>query len=629
MSAGKKRGPGRGALLIAGGVVVLLALIAVIAADAAAAGNLVLLDAGALTRHGAPVAATLADLAAALTLGGAVVAGWMLPRDAERTRVMTAVAIAAGVTTLARGAALAFSYSLATGQSIGSPRFGSDIAVFAATDLGVWLIAGLLIAAATTTVAVLGSSVGVARTVAVLIGLVALASAMTGHAAGDETHEVGTSTMLIHLLAVGIWAGGLAALQLLPGEGRREAAARADASGRRGAVGTSGTAIEEAREAEQVVRRFSHLALICWIALAGSGVWALAVRMNGWGDLLTSVYVQIALAKAVLLILLGVLGALQRRQLATGFTGADGADAHSTYRRLAVLELGLMGLAIALGAAMSSSPPPAEAGIPPGGAAGLLTGYPLPAAPELTTVLTAWRPAPVALALGAVLLLTWWRPSAPVRDRSASIRLLLGVAVLVLVTSGPLNVYGKVLVSAHVLQHLLLMVPAGVLIGSVWPVPGRLRELGGRWWVGALLAAAGPILLVTAYAVPLTLRLALDAHVWHLALQALALGAGVLTALAVRAVGAAGAPRHVLLVLAAPLLVGAAAGLWLLLGDVLLAASWFGATGRTWWMDALADQRRAGVAVLAVVVLSAGLAGLVVARLRRAAAASPAPSRPR
>lgn len=653
MSAGKKRGPGRGALLIAGGVAVLLALIAVIAADAAAAGNLVLLDAGALTRHGAPVAATLADLAAALTLGGAVVAGWMLPRDADRTRVMTAVAIAAGVTTLARGAALAFSYSLATGQSIGSPRFGSDIAVFAATDLGVWLIAGLLIAAATTTVAVLGSSVGVARTVAVLIGLVALASAMTGHAAGDETHEVGTSTMLIHLLAVGIWAGGLAVLQLLPGEGRREAAGRADssgrrgaagradmsgrrgavggadASGRRGAVGTSGTAIEQAREAEQVVRRFSHLALICWIALAGSGVWALAVRMNGWGDLLTSVYVQIALAKAVLLILLGALGALQRRQLATGFTGADGADARSTYRRLAVLELGLMGLAIALGAAMSSSPPPAEAGIPPGGAAGLLTGYPLPAAPELTTVLTAWRPAPVALALGAVLLLTWWRPSAPVRDRSASIRLLLGVAVLVLVTSGPLNVYGKVLVSAHVLQHLLLMVPAGVLIGSVWPVPGRLRELGGRWWVGALLAAAGPILLVTTYAVPLTLRLALDAHVWHLALQALALGAGVLTALAVRAVGAAGAPRHVLLVPAAPLLVGAAAGLWLLLGDVLLAASWFGATGRTWWMDALADQRRAGVAVLAVVVLSAGVAGLVVARLRRAAAASPAPSRPR
>nr|WP_281507879.1 CopD family protein [Brachybacterium sp. Marseille-Q7125] len=619
----------------------MLALIAVIAADAAAAGNLVLLDAGALTRHGAPVAATLANLAAALTLGGAVVAGWMLPRDADRTCVMTAVAIAAGVTTLARGAALAFSYSLATGQRIGSPRFGSDIAVFAATDLGVWLIAGLLIAAATTTVAVLGSSVGVARTVAVLIGLVALASAMTGHAAGDETHEVGTSTMLIHLLAVGIWAGGLAVLQLLPGEGRREAAGRADvsgrrgavggadASGRRGAVGTSGTAIEEAREAEQVVRRFSHLALICWIALAGSGVWALAVRMNGWGDLLTSVYVQIALAKAVLLILLGVLGALQRRQLATGFTGADGADARSTYRRLAVLELGLMGLAIALGAAMSSSPPPAEAGIPPGGPAGLLTGYPLPAAPELTTVLTAWRPAPVALALGAVLLLTWWRPSAPVRDRSASIRLLLGVAVLVLVTSGPLNVYGKVLVSAHVLQHLLLMVPAGVLIGSVWPVPGRLRELGGRWWVGALLAAAGPILLVTAYAVPLTLRLALDAHVWHLALQALALGAGVLTALAVRAVGAAGAPRHVLLVPAAPLLVGAAAGLWLLLGDVLLAASWFGATGRTWWMDALADQRRAGVAVLAVVVLSAGLAGLVVARLRRAAAASPAPSRPR
>ena len=57
-----------------------LSLLAVLAADAAGGDNLVLLDAGPLARIGAPVAANLADLAAALTLGGAVVAetrdGW-------------------------------------------------------------------------------------------------------------------------------------------------------------------------------------------------------------------------------------------------------------------------------------------------------------------------------------------------------------------------------------------------------------------------------------------------------------------------------------------------------------------------------------------------------------------------
>src|SRR5699024_1555999 len=193
--------------------------------------------AGPIARRGAPVAAVLADLAGALTLGGAAVAGWLLREPADRARALLVVAIAAGATTLLRGAGLVLSYAVATGQPVGSPRFGSD--------LGVWLLSGVVLAAATTTIAVLGTSRGIARTVTALASLVAFAAAMTGHAAGDETHEVGTSTMLIHLLAVGIWLGGLAVLQLLPARSRDDA---------------------------RVVRGYSHLALICWIALALSGV---------------------------------------------------------------------------------------------------------------------------------------------------------------------------------------------------------------------------------------------------------------------------------------------------------------------------------------------------------------------
>ena len=130
-----------------------LSLLAVLAADAAGGDNLVLLDAGPVARIGAPVAANLADLAAALTLGGAVVAGWLLREEADRTRALGIVAGAAAATTLARGASLTFSYAIATGQPVGSPRFGSDLGVFLATELGVWLLCGLLAAAATTTVA--------------------------------------------------------------------------------------------------------------------------------------------------------------------------------------------------------------------------------------------------------------------------------------------------------------------------------------------------------------------------------------------------------------------------------------------------------------------------------------------
>ena len=596
MTSPSARLPRPGILLALLGGLIVLAGISVLAADAAGGDNLVLMDAGPIARRGAPIASTLADLAAALTLGGAVVAGWLLRSEEDRARVLLVVGIAAGVTTLARGASLAFSYAVATGQPVGSPRFGSDLSVFLATDLGIWLLTALVTAAATTTIAVLGTSVTIARTVAALASLVLFAAAMTGHAAGDETHEVGTSTMLIHLLAVGIWLGGLAVLQLLPDRGRDDAA---------------------------VVRGYSHLALICWIALGLSGVWALAVRMNHPGEILTSAYVQLGVAKAVLLLLLAGLGALQRRAIATGFADApaDGArHARATYRRLALLELALMGLAVALAAAMSSSPPPAETGIPPAGPAGVLTGYPLPEAPTLAAVLTAWRPDPFGMALACVMLLIWWRPRAPRRPRAQSRRLLLSAVMLVLVTSGPLNVYGKVLVSAHVLQHLLLVIAVGALLGSVGAVPERLRALlGGRWWLALVASLLGPVALSAAYISPF-LRIALDGHAMHLALQMLALFGGALSVLAVRAVEAAAPRWQSLLVAGAPLGAGLAAAAALMLSDRLLAASWFGATGRTWWADALADQQRGGIAALVLVAVTAGVV-LVALRRRREPAA--------
>lgn len=582
-AAPRQAPPARPSPLLLGAAAVtvaVLALIAVLAADAAGGSNVVLRDAGLIARRGAPVSALIADLAVAVALGGSVLAGWLLREPGDRTRAMTLVAIAAAVTTLARGASLAFSYAVATGQAVGSERFGSDLNVFLGTDLGIWLVLALVVSATATTIAVTGSSVTVARIVAVAIAMVGFASAMTGHAAGDETHEVATSTMFVHLLAVGIWLGGLAVLQLLPAS---------------------------SRDNGRVVRGYSHLALICWIALALSGVWALAVRMNTPGELLTSPYVQLGMAKAVLLIALAGLGVLQRRQIATGFdepavAGPPAAAAVGTYRQLALLELVLLGLAVALAAAMSSSPPPAEVVTPEGSPASVLTGYPLPPEPDLLTVATQWRPDPMGIALACVLMLIWWRPQGPARDRSATIRLLLGCAALLLATNGALNVYAKVLISVHLAQHLLLMVVAGALLGSITPVPARARAvLGPRWWLAALVAAAPVLLLIAIYAGPLLIP-AMDAHSLHLALQGLALGGGVLSVLAVRA------SQRPLPVVAAPLLLLVGAGIMLASTDLLIAASWFGVTGRDWMRDALADQHLGGWIVIALALITATVA---------------------
>lgn len=600
--------------VVAGAVLLILAVIAVLAAEAAGAGNVVLRNAGAIAGAGAPIAAMIADLAGAIALGGALLAGWLLRVPADRSRAMLVVAVAVGVTTVARGLALLFSYAIATGQPVGSERFGSDLAVYLATDLGVWLLTALLVSAAATAVAVTGTSRGLARVVTVMMVAVMFCAAMTGHASGDSNHEVATSTMVVHLLAVGIWLGGLAVLQLLPATSRDDAA---------------------------VVRGYSHLALIAWIALGVSGVWALGVRMNGLGDLVTSPYVQIAAAKAVLLLALGAMGVLQRRQIATGLSRTapgEGLPPVAVYRRLALMELALLGLAVSLAAAMSSSPPPTEAAAPPPGPAAVLSGYALPPAPDLTAVLTQWRPDPFGMALACVLLLAWWRPTAPARERTASIRLVAGAAVLVLLTSGPLNVYSKVLISAHVLQHVLLLVLAGALIGSAVTVPTALRVLvRSRTWLAALLAAAPVALLAGAYAGPL-LRLALDSHVAHLGLQMLALGGGVLAVLLVRAVlGDAPDPNapngrrdsraiRAVAVAGAPVLLLLVAGIVLSTTDTLLAASWFGATGRDWRMDALADQRSVGPIVIAVAVLAMAAALPFLTSRRGRAARDQAPS---
>ena len=100
----------------------------------------------------------------------------------------------------------------------------------------------------------------------------------------------------------------------------------------------------------------------------------------------------------------------------------------------------------------------------------------------------------------------------------------------------------------------------------------------------------------------------------------LALFGGALSVLAVRAVEAAAPRWQRLLVAGAPLGAGLAAAAALMLSDRLLAASWFGATGRTWWADALADQQRGGLAALVLVAVTAGVV-LVALRRRREPAA--------
>lgn len=569
--------------LILTGAIALLALVAVLAAEVAGGpARAILASVGPIARHGAPVAAFVADLGGCLVLGGAVISGWAVRRAVDREAALRAVAIGSAVWTLAQLALLLTSYALATGQPVGSPAFGSDLPVYLGTDLGAWNLTSLVLAGATTVLAVAAAGPLGARAVAVCAGLSLLAKAMTGHASGSASHETATSTMLVHLLGAGVWVGGLAVLRLLPpGD----------------------------RDAQQVLRRFSRLALVCWTAMIASGVWALAVRMTGPSDILTSAYVQIGLVKAVLLALLGIAGVMQRRLIADA-AGPGGRFDGTAHRRLAHLELLLMGLALALAAAMSSSPPPASDTPATSSVAAILTGYPLPPAPWLGAVLGQWRPDVAAIAAAAVLLLAWWWPTAPRRTGRGTVLLLAAVALGLLVVCGPLAVYAKVLVSAHIVEHALLLLLVGPLLALAFGL--RIPRRPPRWTAVAA-GAAGPVLLALVYATPLA-RTVLEAHVAHLALLGTATGLGVL-------LGAAGAAsRAARGAIGVATIVGAGA---LLVIERLIVPSWFGATGRTWLVDALADQQRAAWPLLvlgAMWLVSCGVRGPRTASARSAGA---------
>ncbi|MCS6712188.1 CopD family protein [Brachybacterium sp. EF45031] len=576
---------------------VLAALVAVGAAALAEAGNPVLIAADTLTRRGGAPVAVVADIAGSLCLGAALLAGWVLREDHDRARALMIAAITAGVWTLAQLLGLLLGYSLATGQALTDPAFGSDLGVYLGTDLGLWQLIALITAAASTAVAILGTSGHLARAVTGMAVLALAAKGMTGHAAGNTAHEVATSTMALHLVAVGVWVGGLIVLQLLPARSRDDAA---------------------------VLHRFSALALACWVTVGASGLWALAVRMTGPSDVLTSVYVQLALAKAVLLLALGGLGHLQRRELARRVEDGE-VQAVAAYRHLAALEIALMLGAIALAAALSSSPPPADDEVPPLGPAAILTGYPLPPEPTLTTALTAWRPEPLSIAATAFAVLVAVRArGTATRRRVRAVALALISVVLLLVLSGPLAVYAKVLASAYLVSQALLLAVAGPLIGLLLPVPRPLRRLvAGRPVPAIVVTCALAAVEVAALLSPL-LRAAAGSHVAHLALVVLPLLAGAGIALTARAYASGpGRPEAVRLAVAAPAVLLGAALLVALIGDAVLAPSWFGATGRAWWADALVDQRRGAAIALTVVALAQIVAQVGIRRAHADQALSP------
>jgi putative copper export protein len=154
--------------------------------------------------------------------------------------------------------------------------------------------------------------------------------ALQGHASHGTVLKY---SLVLHVIAVSLWVGGLGGLLLYA---RREPPLLAVA-----------------------VPRFSQFALGCYVAVAASGIVAVWVLLGSVPALWSSRYGVLVMLKSAALIALGVLGWWHRRHIVRRIrTAADDGRVRRAFARLAAAEIVIMMVAIALAVALSRTASP-------------------------------------------------------------------------------------------------------------------------------------------------------------------------------------------------------------------------------------------------------------------------------
>jgi len=588
-------------LMLAATAVVAVVIPAGLLGGAFAAPAAGLPDVGALVRWGQPVVRGVHDLAAATTVGLLVVASTIIPETRNTSRRITAAryAAAAGVVWVVAGlVGLVFSFASISGTGLTDPTFGTQLQtfLFQLEVLRVAAISSALALVVTAGAAVVRHRWGMVALAALSI-LAILPLSLAGHAAGAVGHSTAVTSLAVHLVAAVVWVGGLLALAMLrPLLGS--------------ALGVS-------------VQRYSTLAGWCFVAVAVSGAGNAWVRIGSVSNL-ASGYGVLVILKVVALLALGLAGWRQRTHVVKRI--ATDSLAGRLFGRLALIELVVMGGALALGAAMSRSAPPGmEMTLVSPDPAFALTGYRAPAGPlSGSDWFTLWRVDWLWFAVAVIAVTLYLAGVARMRVRGDSWPLLrtigwvLGWAIFCWATSGAPAVYGSLLFSVHMVMHMTVSMAAPVLMVLSAPVTLALRTLtprqdgtlGPRELLLALVHSryltvlGNPVVaaviffgsLIVFYFSPL-FELALRTHTGHVLMTTHFLLAGYLFAWVL--VGIDPGPRRwppplLLVILFGTISFHAFFGVALTTGTTLLAPTYFEGLHLPWAVDLLADQRTGG-----------------------------------
>lgn len=584
-------------------------------------------DAGPVVRWSLPLVRVVHDVAASLTIGSLLLAATMIPgrtraasaaldepRRGAALRVATAAAF---VWAVAAVVGVVFAFADAAGMPLSDPMFGTNLtgSVWSIEPLRV----GLLSAIAAFVVASLAA---VARSRAVALALVVVSAfgllvlGLAGHAGGSADHETAVNAIAAHLLSAGVWVGGLLALVVL-------ARQLGDALG-------------------AVARRYSTVALWCFVTLGVSGVMSATTRLAGWSDLATP-YGVLVLVKVLAFVALGVAGAWHRRVTLDRIDTASGGTRSRLFARLAVAETLLMALAFGVATALARSEPPVPETLANPSAALALTGFAVPPAPTAMSWLTAWRVEWLFLATGLLAIGLYVVGVVRMRRRGdtwpvlRTISWFAGWLLFLYATNGALGIYGRVAFSWHMTLHMIeaMVVPILLVLGA--PVTLALRTirpradgtLGPREMLlgvvhSRFLAVLGnPAVAAALFFMSLVVfywtglfELALETHTGHLLMTAHFVLTGYLFAWVL--VGVDPGPKRWspalrLVVLFATIAFHAFFGVAMISGTTLLAGGFFEAIDIPWVPDLLADQRYGGGVAWAIGELPALALALVVA----------------
>jgi len=411
-----------------------------------------------------PASRLVADVSGLIMVGGLLVAGILWPRDgASLSDGARKIADIAGYSAFTYAVSNVLLVIFAVSDILGvTPIRALDMNVLRSYLTQVTggrvslfqITTALLVSLLATRVRQAGSSY-----LLLIVALIsAAAPAFTGHSGLSSHHEIAASSLALHIMALSLWVGGLVVLSV--------------------AVSI------KPPDFGLTVTRFSRIAFGCYAAVILSGAANAWVRLRSINYLFGSNFGRLVLAKISLALLLGYLGWLHRsRSLPSIREGAV-----RIFYRIAAVEVAIMLAIVGIAVTLSRTGFPQQAlteSITPT-ASELLYGYKLPPTPTLGSLLLQVRPDLLWLAFALTLLTAYLTAVRRVRNaglawsRSRTTSFAFGILLMIFATSGGLASYAHVLFSAHMVQHivLLLAVPEFLVAGQPFRVALLAHSLG-------------------------------------------------------------------------------------------------------------------------------------------------------